>query len=134
MQDVGNDERINPAVLATADTYQRCRALVARLRMRPHAGDQLVQQADAAASAMFEAITNARLAAFTHRANDYEREIKHVDAVIEAVERGYERTRAYETLAREAIAELLGPTSAPTATGLLARVRLECQSEFRGLF
>jgi hypothetical protein len=132
-QDLGNHAKLSPEVRAAADASQRCHALVARLSMRPHADEELTRHAYAAASSMNDAVRSVGLAMFAHSAGDYKHEVEQTTAIADAIERANEHIAAFEMHARAALGRLVAP-GVPEAGGLMARLRAERESAYRGLF
>jgi hypothetical protein len=116
----GDPERVGPSLHKAEDAYQNARAVIARLSMRPHAGDDLVRQAKGAADHFLEANKLVRTAVvIASMGEQAPMELKTsglsgLGEVGGAIERGYSATHDYEESARAAVVKLLGsPASKP---------------------
>ncbi len=98
------------------DAYQAARASVARLAIRPHAGERLVAGATTAAEAYLGAINSVRSALIGRRMGIHQppESLMALTNVPEQVEDGIQRTRQFEEAAREALERLLGSPSTPS--------------------
>ena len=112
--------RVGPSLQNAQDAYQPARALIARLRMRPHASDDLVERAKTAADHFQKATRLVRKALVIRQLGERATQEARMDGrtalenVPDAVEKGYAATRDYENSARLAVSQLLGtPASSP---------------------
>jgi hypothetical protein len=109
---IANTKTLWPLVRAAEDAYQRTRAMIARLGIRPHADPDLLAKADATASSLLSAVKDVRLAlikAEAARATGKEPlDELPIGPVMEKVETGYTtQTREYHAQARVAVGHLL---------------------------
>lgn len=120
----GSPVQVGPPAVDAGDAYQQARARIARLGMRSHAPGETVAKAQAAADAFREAIQLVREATVAEGMAATTKSQTVLDLVTRTnlalsnvpakVETGYERTRQFETAARDALERLLGSeASAP---------------------
>ncbi len=95
-------EQVQPRVLSAEDAYQVARASIARLGMRPHAGEDVMEIATAAATMMLDAIRIVRSAALDDAAAH-----RNLGSVVDLIDSGYDYTTRFQEQARAAIADLL---------------------------
>jgi hypothetical protein len=131
----GEPQLVAPRLQVADDAYQKARALIERLGMRPHADARLVERARASADSMLDGIRLVRRAVIAHPlGHPYSTEAQAALGGLPArINQGYESKRAYEILGREAIGRLLGHP-AGERRGIRRRLHDEMGSEFRGIF
>lgn len=116
----GDDpEHLAPALQEAEDSYQVARAAIARLSIRPHAGDALVGRATDSSQRYMDAIKAAR-AALIARSMGVHASTSAAMAITKIpgfVEDGIQATRAYEAAAREALGQILGSAEKPRMIG-----------------
>lgn len=113
----GDDPKeLGPFVLEAQDAYQRARASIARLGIRPHAGRDLVDKASAAAEHYLDAYRAAHRALIGRSmgAHQSEESMMAITEIPTHVDLGIEATREYETAARVALEGLLGSPAVTT--------------------
>jgi hypothetical protein len=109
-QDTAARDDLHRTVHTAEDAYLQARSLIGHLEMRPHASEELLKLARAAADTMLEAIQRVRWTLIASHAPELP-----VGAVIELIKQGYARTQEYEKQARSVIGELLATRPQPPA-------------------
>jgi hypothetical protein len=109
---VEQPDEVWPTVRSAEDAYQRTRASIARLGMRPHAHRALIAKATEASEAFSDTVNGLRTALLRRAAATKATGIPvstppDLSGVIAGVENGYTLTREYEALARDALGNLL---------------------------
>jgi hypothetical protein len=107
-------EEVWSRVLIAEDAYQRVRVAIAKLRMRPHADEELLEAAEKAAARHLDGVRAVRQHVIRHRAevsagNSDPIIEPAVEEIMDSVEEGYDLTKEYATLARAAIGRLQDP-------------------------
>ena len=104
-------EKFDPRIVEANRARQDVRALIARLRMRPHANPELVNRVEAAEKALGDALNHMQFARGVIELDPQEEAAarKALSKVPGLLDRGREEARAYERLAREAVGHLIGP-------------------------
>lgn len=116
----GDDPKeVGPPVPEAQDSYQRARASIARLGIRPHAGRGLVDKASAAAGHYLDAYDAAHRALVGRTLGPHQsaESLMAITQIPEHVEQGIQATREYEAAARQALEGLLGSPSGQSALG-----------------
>ena len=102
-------EKFDPRFATALRADQDARALVARLRMRPHADPELVSRAEAAEGLLQDALNHMRFArAVVGVGAPTEEATERLSDVPDLLKRARQEVRAYEALARDAVGKLIG--------------------------
>jgi hypothetical protein len=105
-KEASSGARLSSGIAEARAAHRHARALIARLGMRPHAGEELIKQASGAAERFDQAV---RLFAEVWARGPSTESQAMVAKASDAVEQGRNRTRDYEESARAAVGKLLGP-------------------------